>query len=270
MLPIFKSIGISFRHPCPHTHKQNGKVERKHRHVVETGLTLLAQASLHLKYWWHVFTSAVFLINCLPTPILNNISPFEVLYKRKPYYSQFRAFGCTCFPHRRPYNRHKLMYKSDKCVFLGYSPSYKGYKCLHPSGRLYIAHNVLFDESEFPYSILFLSKSNSTHTGTLQSHDSTGTWFIPVWPYSPVTSSPQFTPHATDQRCSQPAQSLSSPSQSCPMSVQPCSSAPVIAVDQSGHPVSAKPIQFCGPMPVTVLTTNSLACEPVPAPSTDI
>jgi hypothetical protein len=32
---------------CPHTHQQNGAIERKHRHLVETALSLLAQASSH-------------------------------------------------------------------------------------------------------------------------------------------------------------------------------------------------------------------------------
>ncbi|KAH9696661.1 retrovirus-related pol polyprotein from transposon RE2 [Citrus sinensis] len=34
----------------------------------------------------------------------------------------------------------------------GYSSSHKGYKCLHPSGHLYIARHVTFDELTFPYS----------------------------------------------------------------------------------------------------------------------
>ena len=34
--------GIIFRHSCPYTHHQNGLVERKHRHIIELGLTLLA------------------------------------------------------------------------------------------------------------------------------------------------------------------------------------------------------------------------------------
>lgn len=33
-----------------HTHHQSGKVKRKYRHVVETTLTLLAQASMPLKF----------------------------------------------------------------------------------------------------------------------------------------------------------------------------------------------------------------------------
>ncbi|MCH87925.1 retrovirus-related Pol polyprotein from transposon TNT 1-94, partial [Trifolium medium] len=48
---------------CPHTHHQNGSVERKHRHVVETGLTLLAQAHLPLKFWDYAFMTATYLIN---------------------------------------------------------------------------------------------------------------------------------------------------------------------------------------------------------------
>ena len=34
--------GIQHRLICPHTHHQNGVVERKHRNIVELGLTLLS------------------------------------------------------------------------------------------------------------------------------------------------------------------------------------------------------------------------------------
>jgi len=49
--PILSSQGISHRLSCPHTHQQQGSVERKHRHLVETGLSLLAAAAMPLKYW---------------------------------------------------------------------------------------------------------------------------------------------------------------------------------------------------------------------------
>lgn len=42
--------GISHQVSCPHTPEQNGCAERKHRHIVETGLTLLFQTSLPPKY----------------------------------------------------------------------------------------------------------------------------------------------------------------------------------------------------------------------------
>lgn len=36
-----KNCGTVFRHPRPYTHQQNGKAERKHKHIVEMGLVLL-------------------------------------------------------------------------------------------------------------------------------------------------------------------------------------------------------------------------------------
>lgn len=51
----------------------------------------------------------------------------------------------------RPYNSSKLQFKSDKYVFLGYSPFCKGYMCLYKSGRIYISDTVEFHEFEFPF-----------------------------------------------------------------------------------------------------------------------
>jgi histone deacetylase 1/2 len=42
----FQRTGISHRVPYPHTSQQNGIAERKHRHLVETGLALLAHSSI--------------------------------------------------------------------------------------------------------------------------------------------------------------------------------------------------------------------------------
>jgi histone deacetylase 1/2 len=48
--PLFHNLGVSHRVSCPHTHQQNGTIERKQHHIVETGLTLLAHASVPLCY----------------------------------------------------------------------------------------------------------------------------------------------------------------------------------------------------------------------------
>jgi hypothetical protein len=45
------NCGIIHRVSCPHIHQQNGVVERKHRHIVETGLALLSHASIPLRFW---------------------------------------------------------------------------------------------------------------------------------------------------------------------------------------------------------------------------
>ena len=70
-----------------------------------------------------------------------------------PEYSFLCTFGCACWPSLRKYNSCKLEFRSRMCVFLGYSPMHKGYKCLDRStGRIYISRDVVFDETVFPYA----------------------------------------------------------------------------------------------------------------------
>jgi hypothetical protein len=48
-----------------------------------------------------------------------------------------------------------MEFRSKKCVFLGYSDMHKGFKCLEiSSGRIHISRDVVFDETEFPFSKL--------------------------------------------------------------------------------------------------------------------
>jgi hypothetical protein len=122
------------------------------------GLTFLAHCSTPLQYWAEAFQTSCYLINRLPTPILNNHSPFQTLFPSHPNYTFMSVFGCACWPHLRPYNHHKLDFCSKLCTFIGYSPSHRGYKCLHlPTGRIYISRNVIFDESVFPFKASFPS-----------------------------------------------------------------------------------------------------------------
>jgi histone deacetylase 1/2 len=154
--------GIIHRLICPHTHHQNGVVERKHRHVVDLGLTLLSQASLPITYWDHAFLTAVHLINRLPTASLSFKIPYTILFHKNPDFTSFRVFGCACFPLLRPYNAHKFDFRSHECIFLGYSNTHKGYKCLSPTGRVYISKDVLFNECRFPYKSLFSTSAQNS------------------------------------------------------------------------------------------------------------
>ena len=100
--------GVTHLTSPPHTPEHNGLAERKHRHIVETGLTLLSTASVPKEYWPFAFAAAVYLINRLPTPVLSMASPYQKLFNTTPNYDKLRVFGCLCFPWLRPYNRHKL------------------------------------------------------------------------------------------------------------------------------------------------------------------
>jgi histone deacetylase 1/2 len=151
---FFKQIGIYHHISCPHAHQQNGSVERKHCHIVEVGLALLANASMPLKFWDEAFLIATYLINMLPSRVINFETPVQRLLKETPDYSSLRVFGCACWPNLRPYNNHKLYFRSARCVFLGYSSQHKGFKCLEPNtGRVHISRDVIFDEGVFLLNI---------------------------------------------------------------------------------------------------------------------
>ncbi|KAG8478414.1 hypothetical protein CXB51_028231 [Gossypium anomalum] len=118
-------LGIHHQFSCPHTFEQNDLVERKHRHIVDVGLTLLAQASVPMRFWTHAFVTAVYLINKLLTTVLNGKSPYELLHHSSP----------------------------------DYIPIHKGYKCLDDTGKLIVSQHVMFDE------IYFLFAATTTSPG---------------------------------------------------------------------------------------------------------
>ena len=161
--------GIHQRFSCPYTSQQNGLAERKHRHIMETGLSLLAQSHLPTKYWVEAFLTGIYLINRTPTPVLGHISPYFKLFTQAPNYSFLRTFGCACYPLLRPYTKHKLAFRSKQCIFLGYSSQHHGYRCLDPvSQKIYISRNVVFDELNFPAKVWSSSTSSVVAGDSLQ------------------------------------------------------------------------------------------------------
>ena len=103
-----ESHGIQHLISPPYTPQHIASAKRHHRHIVETGLTLLDRASLPRSLWNFAFATAVYLINRLPTLILDNKSPFECLFQKVPNYWKLKVFGCLLYPWLRPYAKHKL------------------------------------------------------------------------------------------------------------------------------------------------------------------
>lgn len=150
---FFGLHGISHLTSPPHTPQHNGYAERRHRHIVETGLSLLQHASMPLKFWSLGLSTAVYLINRMPTVALSNQSAFSTLFKKEPNYKKLRSFGCLCYPWLKPYANNKLQPKSKPCIFVGYSPSQSAYYCMDKTThRIYVSRHVRFIESVFPFA----------------------------------------------------------------------------------------------------------------------
>jgi hypothetical protein len=105
---FFTKIEISHHVSCPHSYQQNGSAKRKYCHIVEVGLSLLAHATLPLKFWDEAFLAITYLINCTPSKVIDYQTPLDRLYKINPNYYSLRIFGCARWPNLRPYNPQKL------------------------------------------------------------------------------------------------------------------------------------------------------------------
>lgn len=116
----------SIKKTCIHTPQQNSIVERKHKHILEVVRIVKFQGHIPLRFWGHCFLSAAYIINRLPTPVLNRKSPYEVLYKSKPSLHHLRVIGCLCFA-KNIYISDKFQSRSVVAVHMGYSEQTKGY-----------------------------------------------------------------------------------------------------------------------------------------------
>lgn len=95
---FLSGCGILHQFVCPCTPAQNVVVERKHRHVVETVVALLHTASMPLRFWGEAALTVVYLINRMPTSVLQGDSPYHKLVQKQPNYNFLRNFGCAYYP----------------------------------------------------------------------------------------------------------------------------------------------------------------------------
>ncbi|XP_074321433.1 uncharacterized protein LOC141657940 [Silene latifolia] len=94
---FFKTKGIKHQRSIAGRPQQNGRVERKHRHLLETARALKFQSNVPLKFWSECLLTATYMINKMPTKLLNWKSPYEVLFGEAPQYDELKVFGSLCF-----------------------------------------------------------------------------------------------------------------------------------------------------------------------------
>jgi transposase InsO family protein len=148
-LSILDSNGTLPHYSCPYTSQQNGRAERKLRHILDVVRTLLISASVPERFWGEAALTAVYTINRIPLPTTHKKFPFELLYDKLPDYSSLRVFGCVYFVSLPSHERNKLEPRSRLCCFLGYGISQKGFRCYDPISRCFrISRHVEFWEHQ--------------------------------------------------------------------------------------------------------------------------
>ena len=93
----FQEHGIFFQASYPGTPQQNGRVESKHRHILNVAHALQFQGSLPISFWGKCVLTAEYLINRTPTPVLHGKTLYEMLHGQAPSYDHLKDFGCLCY-----------------------------------------------------------------------------------------------------------------------------------------------------------------------------
>lgn len=116
----FRETGILHQTSCVSTPQQNGRVERKHRHILNVARALLFQSNLPVSFWGEAILTASHLINRTPSAVLNGKSPYEILHGSPSSYMHLRVFGSLCHTHLRLRDKDKFGARSRTCIFVGY------------------------------------------------------------------------------------------------------------------------------------------------------
>ena len=164
----FQENGIQHETSCVYTPQQNGRVERKHRHILNIARALRFQAHLPIEYWGECVKTAVYLMNRTPSQLLNGKTPFEKLYGRTPSFNHLKVFGCLAYAHNINHRGDKFAPRSRRCVFLGYPTGKKGWLLLDLDKQsTFISRDVVFSENTFPFAAVTSSPELSETTPVL-------------------------------------------------------------------------------------------------------
>jgi transposase InsO family protein len=144
-----EDVGIEHQLTTSYTPEQNGVSERRNQCIIEMVRCMLHEKNLPKMFWAEAANTTVFLQNRLPTKLLEEKTPFEVLYNYKPLLSFLKIFGSICFVHVPQIKTDKLDKKAMPGIFGGYSIVSKAYKVYHPqTQKKAITRDVHFHEEE--------------------------------------------------------------------------------------------------------------------------
>nr|KYP74868.1 Retrovirus-related Pol polyprotein from transposon TNT 1-94 [Cajanus cajan] len=168
---FLKSVGILHQTSCPNFPQQNGVAERKNRHLLEVTRSLLIDSNVPSYLWGEALSSSIYLINRVPSSVLNFRRPLDVFSNYCTLNSVNNLpphiFGCVVYVHLHPHQRTKLESRAMKCVFVGYNTTQKGYKAYHPSSKkIFVSMDVTFHEHE----MFFHSSPQSGCEVEMQNH----------------------------------------------------------------------------------------------------
>lgn len=93
------------------------------------------------------------MISQTPFTLLNNKTPYELLFESPLSFFEFHVFSCLCYAHHHKSKRDKFASRSCKCICVGYPEGKKGRKLYDLETRDYfVFRDVKFYKNEFSFA----------------------------------------------------------------------------------------------------------------------
>ncbi len=179
---------------APYSSAENGLAERAIRTTIQDTHALLRDLGLAHKYWAEAAAVSVYIRNLIPSCHHPNTIPAESWTSKRQDVSHLRAFGSTCWAKIPTVNGQqvsggsKLDDRSIRAKLLGYT-SGGHYKLLDENGKIFISHDVIFEEGMLPHTLSVVGETEQPN----------GDLFLdPEVPKEPFTSPDTLTPTTTD------------------------------------------------------------------------
>ena len=83
---ILHQFGTAPHSSCAGTSQQNGRAERKLRHILDVIRATIIAASTHSHFWGEAALTIIYTINRCPSPIVQNQTPYDLLFGSSPSY----------------------------------------------------------------------------------------------------------------------------------------------------------------------------------------
>lgn len=113
--------GIDHETTPPHSSAANGVVEQRNRTILDLACSMLANSQLLTHYWGEATSTAIHVLDIIPSSCHPGKMPFEICTGRRLDVLYLRPFGCVAYAKvPREDGTSKLDTRSVKCVLVGY------------------------------------------------------------------------------------------------------------------------------------------------------